>query len=110
EDVETYEVLKGPAAAAQYGTAAANGVIQITTKRGRSGKPRWNTFVEGGRIKDVTDYPANWAQVANERNANGSRIICTLDSQTRGLCTPHPDSLVSFNPLRSYSPFISGHR
>src|SRR5258706_3725932 len=40
EDVETYEVLKEPAAAAQYGTAAANGVIQITTKHGRSGKPR----------------------------------------------------------------------
>ena len=48
EDIETIEVLKGPAAAAQYGTAAANGVIQITTKRGRTGKPRWNVFVEGG--------------------------------------------------------------
>ena len=110
EDVETYEVLKGPAAAAQYGTAAANGVIQITTKRGRSGKPRWTTFAEGGSIRDVTDYPANWAQVANERNANGGRIVCTLDSQTRALCTPNPDSLVAFNPLVSYSPFINGHR
>jgi TonB-linked SusC/RagA family outer membrane protein len=110
EDIETIEVLKGPAAAAQYGTAAANGVLQITTKRGRSGKPRWTTFIEGGSIKDVTTYPANWAQVAVQRNANGSRIICTLDSQTRGLCTPNPDSLVSFNPLVAYSPFINGQR
>src|ERR1700693_23434 len=60
EDVETFEVLKGPAAAAQYGTAAANGVIQITTKRGRSGSPAWTTYVEGGNIKDVTNYPANY--------------------------------------------------
>src|SRR2546423_4104153 len=110
EDVETFEVLKGPAAAAQYGTAAANGVIQITTKRGRSGRPRWTTFVEGGTIRDVTDYPANYLRVANERNANGSRRACTLDSQTRGLCTPNPDSLLVFNPLVAYSPFIDGHR
>src|SRR5437762_5007368 len=110
EDVETFEVLKGPAAAAQYGTAAANGVIQITTKRGRSGRPRWTTFVEGGTIRDVTTYPSNYLQVANERNANGSRRACTLDSQTRGLCTPNPDSLLIFNPLVVYSPFINGHR
>jgi hypothetical protein len=85
-------------------------VLQITTKRGRSGKPRWSTFVEGGNIKDVTTYPANWAQVAVQRTATGGRIICTLDSQTRGLCTPNPDSLVSFNPLVAFSPFIDGHR
>src|SRR5438552_3629885 len=99
-----------PAAAAQYGTAAANGVIQITTKRGRSGRPRWTTFVEGGTIRDVTDYPANYLRVANERNANGSRRACTLDSQTRALCTPNPDSLLVFNPLVANSPFINGHR
>lgn len=110
EDIETYEVLKGPAAAAQYGTAAANGVIQITTKRGRSGRPRWTTFLEGGTLRDVTNYPANYLRVANQRNANGSRRACTLDSQTRGLCTPNPDSLLIFNPLESFSPFINGHR
>ncbi|MGD8320568.1 MAG: TonB-dependent receptor plug domain-containing protein, partial [Gemmatimonadota bacterium] len=32
EDIEKIEVLKGPAASAMYGTAAANGVIVITTK------------------------------------------------------------------------------
>ncbi len=110
EDVETYEVLKGPAAAAQYGTAAANGVIQITTKRGRSGKSRWTTYAEGGTIRDVTDYPANYSQLATQRTATGGRIICSLDSQTRGLCTPNPDSLLIFNPLVANSPFINGHR
>ena len=104
EDIETIEVLKGPAAAAQYGTAAANGVIQITTKRGRSGKPRWTTFVEGGTIKDVTDYPANYIYTS----PTGGR--CTLDSMTRSLCTQAADSAFSFNPLVTYSPFLDGKR
>jgi TonB-linked SusC/RagA family outer membrane protein len=109
EDVETYEVLKGPAAAAQYGTAAANGVIQITTKRGRSGKPRWSTFLEGGNIRDVTAYPANYAQIGTT-TAGRRTTNCSLDNQTRGLCTPFVDSLVSFNPLVANSPFIDGKR
>jgi len=35
EDIENIEVLKGPAAAASYGTGGANGVVLITTKKGR---------------------------------------------------------------------------
>jgi TonB-linked SusC/RagA family outer membrane protein len=35
EDIETYEVLKGAAAASLYGSRAGNGVISITTKSGR---------------------------------------------------------------------------
>ncbi len=38
EDIESITVLKGPAAAALYGAAGANGAIMITTKRGRSRK------------------------------------------------------------------------
>src|SRR6185503_19856259 len=37
EDIESIEVIKGPAAATLYGTEASNGVIQIITKRGRTG-------------------------------------------------------------------------
>jgi len=39
-DVERIEVLKGAAAAALYGARANNGVIQIFTKNGQSGKPK----------------------------------------------------------------------
>ena len=38
EDVESITVLKGPAAAALYGSRAANGALMITTKRGKSGQ------------------------------------------------------------------------
>ncbi|MFN4146406.1 MAG: SusC/RagA family TonB-linked outer membrane protein [Runella sp.] len=39
-DIETVEVLKGPSAAAIYGTRANAGVIIITTKRGSAGKTK----------------------------------------------------------------------
>ncbi|GAA6255519.1 TonB-dependent receptor [Bacteroides sp. f07] len=38
-DIESIEVLKDGAAAAIYGSRAANGVVLITTKKGKSGKP-----------------------------------------------------------------------
>ncbi len=41
-DIERIEILKGASAAAIYGSRAANGVILITTKRGRPGKPQIN--------------------------------------------------------------------
>jgi TonB-dependent SusC/RagA subfamily outer membrane receptor len=109
EDIESYQVLKGPAAAAQYGTAAANGVIQITTKRGRSGAARWSAFFEGGRIEDVTRYPANFA-LGGTRPSGSHTGFCDLDSQTLGLCTPDAGGPTSFNPLVAYSPFVTGHR
>ncbi|MCK4561281.1 MAG: SusC/RagA family TonB-linked outer membrane protein [Flavobacteriaceae bacterium] len=45
DDIETYNVLKGTAATALYGIRGANGVIVITTKKGKIGKPRININV-----------------------------------------------------------------
>lgn len=39
--IERVEILKGAAAATLYGTEASNGVIQIFTKKGTTGAPRW---------------------------------------------------------------------
>lgn len=41
-DIESVEILKGAAAAAIYGARAGNGVVLITTKRGRSGPTRYH--------------------------------------------------------------------
>lgn len=38
EDIESISVLSGPSAAALYGSSAANGVLLITTKKGKEGK------------------------------------------------------------------------
>jgi len=59
-DIESIEVVKGPAAAALYGTAAANGVLLITTKRGRAGDAEWNFYAETGEMEDRATYPSNY--------------------------------------------------
>src|SRR2546429_9153607 len=41
-DIQSIEVLKGASAAAIYGSQAANGVLVITTRRGRPGAPRFS--------------------------------------------------------------------
>ncbi len=41
-DIESIEVLKGAAASSIYGSKGANGVVVITTKRGRAGTPRFS--------------------------------------------------------------------
>ncbi|MEO5589279.1 MAG: TonB-dependent receptor, partial [Gemmatimonadaceae bacterium] len=48
DDIESMEVIKGPAAATLYGTEASNGVIQIITKKGSAGKARWNFSTRQG--------------------------------------------------------------
>jgi TonB-linked SusC/RagA family outer membrane protein len=40
QDIDRIEILKGASAAAIYGSRAAGGVVIITTKRGKAGKPR----------------------------------------------------------------------
>ena len=58
DDIESVEIVKGPAAATLYGTEANNGVIQIITKRGRAGRTNLGVDVRQG---------ANWFNDAQER-------------------------------------------
>ncbi|MCE7040625.1 SusC/RagA family TonB-linked outer membrane protein [Dyadobacter sp. CY312] len=41
-DIESMSIINGAAAAAQYGSRASNGVVLITTKRGKTGAPQIN--------------------------------------------------------------------
>ena len=64
-DVERIEVIKGAAAAAIYGSRASNGVVQIFTKRGKSGEPRFSfsTNVKVNELRKKIDYntvPLAW--------------------------------------------------
>ena len=109
EDIDDIEIIKGPAAAALYGTAAANGVVQITTKRGRAGKTRWTAFADGGSVRDITDFPANYGSVGLTPS-NRRTTFCSIDAELTGGCTPKADSLISFNPLEQAGPFVNGWR
>ncbi|HEX5727455.1 MAG TPA: SusC/RagA family TonB-linked outer membrane protein [Longimicrobiaceae bacterium] len=115
EEVESVEVLKGPAGVALYGTAAANGVIQVTTRRGRAGRARWNGYAETGSVQQAADIPLNYAQVGvitiGHPDFDGLRWTdCNLDNQAQGICQPLADSLYAYSPLVGASPFRDGPR
>ena len=69
-DIESIEILKDASATAIYGSRGANGVILITTKKGKSGKPRINvnanfTVANATRLYDML----NLSDYADYRNA-----------------------------------------
>ena len=47
DDIESMSVLKGPAAAALYGSRASHGVILITTKKANTGDSKWGVEYNG---------------------------------------------------------------
>jgi TonB-linked SusC/RagA family outer membrane protein len=58
DDIESVNVLKGPSAAALYGSRAANGVILITTKNGKTGDGGINIEVNTGlELENVVRLP-----------------------------------------------------
>ena len=70
-DIESIEVIKGPAAATLYGAEAAAGVIQIITKRGRTGPVRWDARYEMGSSDwDKNLRPMNYAIATAARIAD----------------------------------------
>ena len=54
-EIEDIQVLKGAAAASLYGSRATNGVILITTKRGKAGTPKWNFTQRVGQSSLLRD-------------------------------------------------------
>lgn len=73
-DIESIEILKDAAAASIYGAQAGNGVVIITTKRGKYGKPLFNVDVYRG-FTDLTKKPdlltsAEWIPLRREALVN----------------------------------------
>ncbi len=73
-DIESVEVIKGPAAATLYGADAASGVIQIITKKGRLGQQsaEWNAKAEGGSIDWALPRPKTYWYCTDANIANAS--------------------------------------
>lgn len=57
DDVASVEILKDASATAIYGSRGANGVILVSTKRGRTGKPVINYSAYAGFVKIQDEYP-----------------------------------------------------
>jgi len=74
-DIESMEILKDAASAAIYGSQAANGVVIITTKRGKQGKARFEFNAFGGSTE-----PMKYLDVLGGDEWYQSRKLANLNS------------------------------
>lgn len=72
-DIESIEILKGAAAAAIYGARAANGVILITTKKGRTGAAQINFTSSTGWDRVIKTMPL---QTKYAHGIDGETYVC----------------------------------
>lgn len=102
DDIESIEVVKGPAAATLYGADASAGVIQIITRKGRAGVPRFTQSIS-------TEWgvsTANWTPPSNYAFCTASSILPT---STNPLCRGQTTAtLVADNPLVREGAFRDG--
>jgi len=86
-DIESLEVLKDAASAAIYGSRGANGVILVTTKKGKSGKPSfsYNAYISSSNryVKDVEQLKTagEWAGILESGIADGTYDVSEVDSE-----------------------------
>jgi TonB-linked SusC/RagA family outer membrane protein len=102
DEIESIEIIKGPAAATLYGTEASAGVIQIITKRGESGAPQFDVSSRTGGTwlpnisdkvglsygrdtnGDVISFNIYEAEKAAGRNAFQTGLLQTYAGSMRG--------------------------
>ena len=121
-DIESIEVLKDAASGAIYGARAANGVILITTKKGKMGKAQINyNFSQGWQSawkkRDVTDA-TNYAILQNERRVQNGlaplyndpyNLVDANGEKINGFGTNWQDLLFNDNaPITQHDVSISG--
>lgn len=114
DDIETINVLQGPSATAIYGAVGANGVILITTKRGKSG----DTKVTFSSLATIQDRPEkvpvmNLREYATYRNefakAGGAAFDPAFaDPSVLGEGTDWQRALFRRTLLQKYSLGLSG--
>lgn len=78
-DIESFTVLKDASATAIYGSRASNGVIMITTKKGKRGKPviNFSTQVSAATVAKTVDV-LDADQIRSIVNAEGSATLQAL--------------------------------
>ncbi|NIG57430.1 TonB-dependent receptor [Chitinophaga sp. Cy-1792] len=112
-DIESMEVLKDAASAAIYGTRAANGVILVTTKKGKEGKLRvsYNGYVGTSapakklKMLDATQY----ATLINEAKVNDGQPIKYANPSSLGKGTDWQDQIFNNSAMRqSHEISLSG--
>ena len=102
DDIESIEVVKGPAAATLYGANASTGVIQIITKRGRTGSNQFSQTLrsEYGTVDRNFNPPDNYGVCS---------AALVAPTSTNPLCRGQAvGTLVKDNPLLREGAFRDG--
>jgi TonB-linked SusC/RagA family outer membrane protein len=95
-DIESVEVIKGPAAATLYGAEAATGVIQIITKKGRGAQGmQWSASFDYGNVDWAVDRITNYwlctdAQIDSPNTYPGCRLFNKSQPLADRLLIDHP--------------------
>ena len=90
-DIEAVTVLKDAAATSIYGSRAANGVILVTTKKGKAGKTKIRLDAEAG-FTELANYPdagkplnaAEWLELTREGLVNVGATQAQIDNIMNG--------------------------
>lgn len=95
DDIESMTVLKGASAAALYGSDAANGVIVITTKKGKAGKAviNYNSSFQTDNISYKPKFQDSYGQT---QDVNGQINPGAQDSWGGKINGPAQDNLNAF--------------
>lgn len=114
DDIETINVLQGPSATAIYGAVGANGVVMITTKRGKAGEAKISfnsmlTIQAEPKHIDVMNL-REYAQFRNEMEAAGGTATDPMfaDPSVLGNGTNWQSALFRPTTLQKYSLGLSG--
>lgn len=118
-DIESLEILKDASAVAIYGTRGANGVILITTKKGKTGKPviKFNTYtgIESfsnrvnpmGPAEYVQKY-ADWKEQSGSSDLNVLPNLFEQQNYANGVVTDWMDEVDQLGKIQNYNVSISG--
>lgn len=97
EDIESIEIIRGPAAATLYGTEASNGVIQILTKRGAAGSTTWDVSLRRGATWFGNAEGRVWTNYARKPDGTIHTIDMVDLEQQRGTPVWQTGTLQSYN-------------
>ncbi|WP_229216761.1 TonB-dependent receptor [Dyadobacter sp. 3J3] len=113
-DIESIQVLKDASASAIYGSRAANGVVLITTKRGKSGQQRTDLEYSFGlqTIRKKLDFmdATQWATQVNERASllGQSQVYTPQQVSGFGKGTNWQNEIYQSAPKQTYKLSFSG--
>lgn len=111
-DIESIEVLKDASASAIYGSRGANGVILITTKRGKEGVGKIDVECYYGvqQIAKKLDLlnASQYAEFVNAAAINANQIPVYVNPQNLGKGTDWQKELFRIAPISNYQLTFSG--